>query len=140
MAYIARSNLVLSVTVTAITTMVAPLMTPFWMKLLAGTLVEVKFLNMMLEIVKIVIVPIGAALLHDYLKRASPSGRRTIWVFVAASLLWLMFLALGGWRWIEAQPNGAVATWLGLVGFLAGAVLAGVAYHRVTLSFPQVRS
>src|SRR5215471_19723224 len=36
MAFIAKSNLVLSVTVTAITTMVAPLMTPFWMKLLAG--------------------------------------------------------------------------------------------------------
>src|ERR1041385_2621082 len=36
MAYIAKSNLVLSVTVTAITTMVAPLMTPLWMKLLAN--------------------------------------------------------------------------------------------------------
>ena len=65
MAYIARSNLVLSVTVTAITTLVAPFMTPFLMKLLAGTLVEVKFVSMMLEIVKIVIVPIAAALIHD---------------------------------------------------------------------------
>ena len=32
MAYIAKSNLALSVTVTAITTMVAPIMTPFLMK------------------------------------------------------------------------------------------------------------
>src|SRR5260221_4988011 len=72
MAYLARSNLVLSVTVTAITTLVAPLMTPFLMKLLAGTLVEVKFVNLMLEIIKIVIVPIGAALLHDFLRHASP--------------------------------------------------------------------
>ncbi|TAL01661.1 MAG: bile acid:sodium symporter family protein [Verrucomicrobia bacterium] len=68
MAYIAKSNLVLSVTVTAITTMVAPLMTPLLMKLLAGTMVEVKFFNMMMEIIKIVLVPIGAALIHDYLK------------------------------------------------------------------------
>ena len=65
MAYLAKSNLALSVTITAVTTLLAVLLTPLWMKLLAGTLVEVKLVNMMLEIVKIVLVPIGAALLHD---------------------------------------------------------------------------
>jgi BASS family bile acid:Na+ symporter len=75
MAYIARSNLALSVTVTAITTMIAPIMTPLWMKLLAGTMVEVKFFNMMVEIVKIVLVPISAALIHDYLKRSEKTNR-----------------------------------------------------------------
>ena len=45
MAYLARANLALSVTVTAVTTMLAPVMTPFWMKLLAGTLVEVSVLQ-----------------------------------------------------------------------------------------------
>ena len=68
MAYIAKSNLALSVAVTAITTMIAPLMTPLWMKLLAGTMVELSFFKMMVEIIKIVLVPIGAALIHDYLK------------------------------------------------------------------------
>src|SRR4051812_48250821 len=68
MAYMAKSNLALSVTVTAITTMIAPIMTPLWMKWLAGTMVQVSFFNMMVEIIKIVLVPIGAALLHDYLK------------------------------------------------------------------------
>jgi BASS family bile acid:Na+ symporter len=76
MAFMAKSNLALSVTVTAITTMIAPIMTPLWMKLLAGTMVEVKFFSLMVEIIKIVLVPIGAALLHDYLKRTStPSPR-----------------------------------------------------------------
>ena len=37
MAFMAKSNLALSVTVTAVTTMIAPIMTPLWMKLLAGT-------------------------------------------------------------------------------------------------------
>ena len=45
MAYIARSNLALSVTVTAVTTLLAPLLTPLWMKLLAGTLVEISFIK-----------------------------------------------------------------------------------------------
>ncbi len=48
------------------------------MKLLAGTLVQVNFFDMMMEIVKIVLVPIGAALLHDYLKHASPRGRKIV--------------------------------------------------------------
>ena len=52
MAYIAKSNLALSVTVTAITTMVAPGMRPFLMTQLAGTRVEGKFFNMMMEIIK----------------------------------------------------------------------------------------
>ena len=68
MVYLARANLVLSVIVTAMATMAAPFLTPLLMKLLAGTLIKVNFVNMMMEIIKIVIVPIGAALLHDYLK------------------------------------------------------------------------
>ena len=71
MVYLAKANLVLSVIVTAMATMVAPFLTPLLMKKLAGTLIEVKFVDMMIEIVKIVLVPIGAALLHDYLKRAT---------------------------------------------------------------------
>ena len=41
MVYFARANLVLSVIVTAMATMVAPFLTPLLMKLLAGTLIEV---------------------------------------------------------------------------------------------------
>ena len=80
MVYIARANLVLSVTLTAMATLLAPFMTPLLMKLLAGTLIQISFLDMMTEIIKIVIVPIGAALLHDYLKNASARGRRNVFI------------------------------------------------------------
>src|SRR5260370_26333513 len=93
MAYLARANLVLSVTVTAITTMVAPLMTPLLMKLVAGTLVEVNPFNMMIEIIKIVLVPIGASLLHAYLKRATPPGPRPVLALAAVGLVPLLFLS-----------------------------------------------
>jgi BASS family bile acid:Na+ symporter len=127
MAYIARSNLALSVTVTAITTLVAPLLTPLLMKLLAGTLVEVKFVNLMLEIIKIVIVPIGAALLHDYLKHAAPAGRRRVTRAVIASAVWLLFVALGGWAWLARTLPAGALPFAGVLGFFAGAVLFGVA-------------
>ena len=41
-------------------------MTPLWMKVLASEMVPVDFVGMMLEIVKLVIVPIGAAMLADW--------------------------------------------------------------------------
>jgi BASS family bile acid:Na+ symporter len=133
MAYIAKSNLALSVTVTAVTTMLAPIMTPLWMKLLAGQLIEIKFLNMMIEIIKIVLVPIGAALLHDYLKHASLRGRRIVLGVAAFGAAWLTVIAFGGWVWIKAHASADGAMGVGLFGFLLAAVVAGVAFHWLAM-------
>ncbi len=138
MAYLAGANLVLSVTVTAVTTLVAPLMTPLLMKFLAGTLVEVKFVAMMMEIIRIVIVPIGAALLHDYLTRASPAGIRLVRGLAGFAAAWLGFLALGGWNWIAARISDSGQMAIGTFGFFMAAVLAGMLYHRVVRRFPIV--
>jgi BASS family bile acid:Na+ symporter len=140
MAYIAKSNLALSVTVTAITTMIAPLMTPLLMKLLAGTLVEVSFFKMMLEIIKIVLVPIGAALLHDYLKHATARGRNVVLGAATVGATWLGFLACGGWDWMIAHASATTLPWIGVLGFLLGAVVVGVVYHGLTRWFKQLDS
>jgi len=133
MAYIAKSNLALSVTVTAVTTMIAPLMTPLWMKLLAGTLVEVNFFKMMLEIIKIVLVPIGAALLHDYLKHASVQGRKIVLATAMVGAIWILFLVMGGWALIKVNVSDTTVSLIGVGGFLLGAVVVGVVYHFLTL-------
>lgn len=138
MAYIAKSNLVLSVTVTAITTMVAPLMTPLLMKLLAGTMVEVKFFNMMMEIIKIVLVPIGAALLHDYLKTATPKGQRVVLTLAVLSSLWLTALPLGGWAWFTAHIAAELLHWIAVLGFFFAAIVFGTVYHAATRLLPKL--
>ncbi|WP_190809916.1 bile acid:sodium symporter family protein [Flagellimonas sp. S3867] len=66
MAYLAKANLALSVTLTAVSTVLAPLMTPLLMETFAGQFVPIDFLGMMLSIVKIVILPIIAGLLFNY--------------------------------------------------------------------------
>lgn len=66
MAYIANANVALSITVTALATILAPFMTPLLMKLLAGQFVSVDFLTMMWDIIKMVILPICAGLLYNY--------------------------------------------------------------------------
>jgi BASS family bile acid:Na+ symporter len=136
MAYIAKANLALSITMTSVTTALAPIMTPLWMKLLAGELVEVKPFGMMMEIIKMVIVPIGAALLHDYLSFAKPRGRRIVYGTAAVGLVWLAFVSFGGWSWCKANISAAVLPWVGVLGFIFAAVVAGVIYHHAAKILP----
>jgi len=66
MTYLARANLALSVTLTAISTFIAPFVTPFFMQLLAGQYVEIDFWAMVWDITKIVIIPVSAGLIFNY--------------------------------------------------------------------------
>jgi BASS family bile acid:Na+ symporter len=131
MAYIAKSNLALSVTVTAVTTMIAPVMTPLWMKWLAGALVPVSYFNMMVEIIKIVLVPVGAALLHDYLKHAAPRGWKIVYGITAFATAWMVFLAGGGWLLLQNYFSGNALTAIALGGFLLSAFVIGTGYHAL---------
>lgn len=71
-AFIAKANLALSVTITAVSTLIAPMMTPLLMKLLGGQFVPVSFKDMVLDILKMVIAPIilGVLINHYFKKRA----------------------------------------------------------------------
>ncbi len=68
-SYLAKANLALSITLTAVTTLLAPVVTPLLMKLLAGQFVEIAAGKMMWDIVKMVILPVGAGLVFNWLMR-----------------------------------------------------------------------
>jgi bile acid:Na+ symporter, BASS family len=97
MSYLAKANLALSVTLTTITTLLAPFVTPFLMSLLAGEFIEVDVFKMMWDITKMVIVPIGAGLafnkifrgkakwLHDAMPYLSMCGIALIIVVITAA-------------------------------------------------------
>ena len=133
MVYIAKANLILSVTLTAMATLIAPFLTPLLMKFLAGTLIEIKFVNMMMEIIKIVIVPIGAALVHDYLKRATPKGIKTVKVIAVGCVIWLATLYFFLWYGLEQTfQSYKVMQSVEIFSFFTGAFLVGLGYHFVT--------
>jgi BASS family bile acid:Na+ symporter len=67
MSFIAKANLALSVTLTAVATLLAPLITPLLMKWLAGEFIPIDFWAMMWSIIKIVIIPIIAGLIFNKL-------------------------------------------------------------------------
>ena len=59
-AYLAKANVALSVTMTCCSTLLSPFVTPFLMKTLAGRFVSIDAKAMMLSILMIVIVPVAA--------------------------------------------------------------------------------
>ncbi len=67
MSYLAKANLALSITVTAVSNLLAPFLTPLLMQLLAGKFVHILFWDMVWNTSKVVIIPIAAGLLFDYL-------------------------------------------------------------------------
>src|SRR6187401_3077381 len=67
MSYLARANLALSVSVTTVSTLLAPFLTPLLMRLLGGSFVGINFWSMVWDITKIVILPVTAGLAFHYL-------------------------------------------------------------------------
>lgn len=64
-AYLAKANVALSITITSIATLIAPFATPVLMKLLAGEFIEIDVLSMMWTIIKMIILPIGTGLVFN---------------------------------------------------------------------------
>jgi len=61
--YLAKGDLALSVSMTAASTVLAPLLTPFFTWLLAGKFVDVNAMSMFFSILQVVIIPIAAGFL-----------------------------------------------------------------------------
>lgn len=66
MAYISGANLALSLTLTAISTLLAPFITPLYMSYFAGEFIPIDAVAMFISISKIVILPIVAGLVFNH--------------------------------------------------------------------------
>ena len=89
MSYLARANLALSVSVTAISTLLAPFLTPLLMKALAGQYIDIHLGAMIWDITQIVIIPIAAGLGFHYLVRG-----RFAWLDKVMPLISMVGIAL----------------------------------------------
>lgn len=72
--YLSRGNVALSVAMTGVSTLLAPVMTPLLVRLLAGAYIPVDFWGMFLSIVKVIILPVALGLLvRRFLPKAADS-------------------------------------------------------------------
>lgn len=121
--YLAGANVALSVTMTAVSTLISPIMTPFWMKVLAGRMVPVDFLSMMFSITNMIIVPIVAGLIANRIlySRKGWAGRAGILGAIAAGCFALaaaVFLWNMSFLGQLALIKGGLLVGLGLVGLV----------------------
>ncbi len=86
--YLARGNVALSVTITACTTLAAPIMTPLLMYLLAGQTVRIDYLAMMQSIFMTVFIPVvGGLACNALLTRYQWATKRVEGYLAALSML-----------------------------------------------------
>ena len=129
MSFIAKANLALSVTLTAIATMLAPLITPSLMKWLAGQFVPVDFWAMMLSIINMVILPIVAGLMFNALAYGQEKTRRSltqaaVYLLIIAGKNLILFQTSGiesGLAWLQFGKDLA---WFLLLPVLAALLFA----------------
>ncbi len=140
MVYIAKANLTLSVTLTSVATLLAPIMTPFWMKMLAGTYVNINFLDMCIQIIKIVVVPVGAALLFDAYLHANTRVKSILNGIFIGALVFIGAMLTGFYSYLNGHLSEAGMKGVVLLNFLAGSVVFGKLYYLVTRVVPNLRS
>ncbi len=124
-AYLARADVALSVTMTCCSTMLSPLATPLLMKLLAGRFVEIDAVKMMVEILKVVLIPVAAgSLTHWALKRQFDAHKVAcdrVLTFVSAAGICYTLLAL-------TAPSRDTFAAAGLAIVVAAVIHNGVGY------------
>ncbi len=78
MSLLCNANLALAVTVSAVTTIVAPFVTPFLMKIIGGQLIEINIWSMMFDIINMMIFPIIAGFIFNLINGGSTAMRSKV--------------------------------------------------------------
>jgi BASS family bile acid:Na+ symporter len=125
--YLARGDVALSITLTTVSTVLAVLLTPLLTWVYVGQEVPVPVLNMMMDILLIIVVPVaaGMAVNHFAGERLRPIKHAFPYVSVAAIILIIGIIVAVSRPWIPmlALPVIAAVFWHNLMG-LAGGYLA----------------
>jgi len=123
-AYLARGNVALSVTMTTLSTLLAPVMTPLLVLWLAGSYLPVNFWDMLMQILQMVIIPVVLGLFirvysTKIIKKISPA---IPWISVGVLALVIVGIMAGN---VEVFLDSALITIVAVilhntVGFLLG--------------------
>ena len=98
MVYIARADLALSVTLTAVTSLLAPIATPFLMKWLAGEMIHIDAGKLMWNLTKMTVIPVVAGLIwHHWIQERAPRLSRVLpsFSFVGIIAMTVLTIAVG---------------------------------------------
>jgi len=101
MSFLARANLALAVTISAVTTLLSPFITPLLMKWIGGQFIEVNFWTMMLDIFNMIILPIVAGFTFNLFVKKPGFTRPAVFQVVAYFII-ILLTTLIFWRATDA--------------------------------------
>jgi len=142
MVYLAGGAVAFSVALTAVSTMLSPLLTPALVKILGGVFLEIPFWPMMRTILLTVVMPLGTGmLLQRWLGRYHDAARSLSPALAAIAIVVICSYAVAANQERIAMVGGWVilaVILLNGMGYLAGWVLARLYgfdfIHRLTLA------
>ena len=123
MSYLARANLALAITISAVTTLLSPLITPLLMKWLGGQFIEVNFWSMMLDIMNMIILPIIAGFIFNLFFKNISGRKQKIIQLISYALVIL------GTNLIYLKVNDA-----GFAGFLRAFAISMTWFYVLPLA------
>lgn len=111
-AYLAKADVALSVTMTAMSTILAILLTPAIISLLGGQFLAVNALDMFVSVVKIVLIPVGAGFAIRYWLR--DKVQKVLVIFPAISVFVIVLIIAA----IVALSHDQLPRVIGILGML----------------------
>ena len=139
-SYIAHADVALSVSMTMVNTLLAPVVTPFLVWLIAGTWVQISFVSMMLSIVQMVLLPLILGVALNTLFPAKVQKVIRIMPMLSALVIILTVgcvVSLSGKAIVE---NGLVILAVVILHNLCGMLLGGFFAKRFGLNTAQCRA
>ncbi|MFT6927130.1 MAG: BASS family bile acid:Na+ symporter [Psychromonas sp.] len=124
MCFLAKGDVALSITMTAISTLLGVVLTPLLVELLAGKAVDIPVFAMIMSLIKIVLVPVLAGVILNSLfnKKIEKIGAALPVISMAAIVIIIaIVVALNAGKLVEIGPMVALAVVLhNSVGLLSG--------------------
>ena len=96
LSHIAEGDLAYSVLLTVASTLLAPIITPLLVYMMAGSLVEVSFMAMFMSIVKVIVLPVGLGIVAKALLRERIKKVDFVFPLISSMAIALIIAAIVG--------------------------------------------
>jgi len=116
MSFLAKANLALAVTISAVTTLLSPFITPVLMKWIGGQFIEVNFWSMMLDILNMIILPIIAGFTFNLIAKRN-AGRKSFVVQLAIYPVLIFLTTLVYAKSSDSDLTGIIIRYLKSIGW-----------------------
>ena len=140
MSYIAKANVALSVTITSISTILAPVLTPSFMYLFAREWMDVSFLSMFASVTKVVLIPILIGLfIQRFFKNFAEKSEDVLPLVSVVAISIILGAVVAGSRELIIQTGLLIFTVVivhNVLGYATGYFLANV----LKLNYPDKKA